>query len=64
MFLTFDILSGQTDFQWTGLNIPAGPGLNGFSFTLQSAIFGTAENSFLGLGALTSNGLECVIGDS
>lgn len=64
VFLTFDILSGQTDFQWNGLNIPAGPGLNGFAFTLQSAIFGTAENSFLGLGALTSNGLECVIGDS
>ena len=49
---------------WTALTIPPGPVFfNGFKFHLQATIFGTPENSFFNLGALTSNGLECTIGN-
>ena len=63
--LDFVVLpSGTTSHTWTALTIPAGPVFfNGFEFHVQSAIFGTNLNSFVGLGALTSNGLKCTIGD-
>jgi hypothetical protein len=63
--LSFSIISQPTSsLNWTGLTIPPGPvSLSGFKFYLQSAIFGTAENTFFNLGALTSNGLECTIGN-
>ena len=49
---------------WTALTIPPGPVFfNGFKFYLQSTIFGTPDNSFFGIGALTSNGLECTVGN-
>lgn len=49
---------------WNALTIPPGPVFfNGFKFHLQATIFGTPENSFFNLGALTSNGLECTIGN-
>jgi hypothetical protein len=38
--------------------------LNGFQFNVQSATFGTTLNNFLGLGAITSNGITCTIGDA
>lgn len=63
--LSFSIISQPTSsLNWTGLTIPAGPvSFSGFKFYLQSTIFGTAENTFFNLGALTSNGLECTIGN-
>ncbi|HEB53074.1 MAG TPA: hypothetical protein ENI87_07465 [bacterium] len=61
--LTFSFPVSTPDFTWTALSIPAGPVFfSGFQFSVQSAIFGTSANSFLGLGALTSNGLTCTIG--
>ena len=63
--LDFVVLpSGTTSHTWTALTIPAGPVFfNGFEFHVQSAIFATNLNSFVGLGALTSNGLKCTTGD-
>ena len=63
--LDFIVLPGGSSSQtWTALTIPGGPVLfNGFEFHVQSVVFGTDLNTFLGLGALTSNGLTCVIGD-
>ena len=52
------------NYTWTALTLPAGPMFfNGFEFNVQSVIFGTRANSFLDMGALTSNGLACTIGD-
>jgi hypothetical protein len=46
-------------FTWTALTLPAGPVFfGGFEFNVQSAIFGTTANGFLGLGALTSKGIK------
>ncbi|MGK0204092.1 MAG: hypothetical protein ACI9S9_003172 [Planctomycetota bacterium] len=64
--LDFQIIAAPaSSVTWTALNLPAGPVFfNGFQFYLQSAIFGNDQNSFLNLGALTSNGLTCTIGDA
>jgi hypothetical protein len=50
------------DVTWTALTLPAGSGFGNVEFHVTSAIFGTTANGFLGLGALTSNGLKCTIG--
>jgi hypothetical protein len=50
------------DVTWTALTLPAGTAFGNVEFYVQSAIFGTSANGFLGLGAITSNGLQCTIG--
>lgn len=50
------------DVTWTALTLPAGSGFGNVEFHVTSAIFGTSANGFLGLGAITSNGLKCTIG--
>jgi hypothetical protein len=47
---------------WVVATIPPAPALSGVQFNAQAAIFGTPANNFLGLGALTSNGLKYTIG--
>lgn len=50
-------------YTWTALTIPAGPVFfDGFVFNVQSAIFGTGANNYLGLGAITSNGIKATVG--
>ncbi len=49
---------------WTALALPAlPPNFSGFEFNAQGVILGTPLNPALGLGALTSNGLKCTVGD-
>ena len=54
-----------TTFTWTALTIPpnVAGSLNGYQFYVQSVVFGSNANTFLGLGAVTSNGLQATIGD-
>ena len=51
-------------YTWTALTLPdVSTSFSGFEFNVQAVVFGTAANSFfLGLGALTSNGLKCTVG--
>lgn len=66
-FLTLEVGVGASgSHTWTALMIPdtAFGILNGFQFNVQSATFGTTLNNFLGLGAITSNGITCTIGDA
>ena len=52
-----------TAVTWTGMNLPALlPDFSGFRFYLQAAILGVSDNSALGVGLITSNGLECTVG--
>lgn len=51
-------------YTWTAVTLPAGPPyFGGFEFNVQAVAFGTSANSFFGIGAVTSNGLKCVVGD-
>ena len=57
-------IGASGDYTWTAMTLPAGPMFfSGFEFNVQSVIFDTGANNFLGMGALTSNGLACTIGD-
>jgi hypothetical protein len=47
---------------WTALTLPAGTALDNVEFHVTSAIFSSTANGFLGLFAITSNGLKCTIG--
>lgn len=48
---------------WTPLVLPAiPPSFIGFEFNVQAMILGTPLNNAFGFGALTSNGLKCVVG--
>ena len=50
-------------YTWTALTLPPhNVWRRQFEFNVQAVVFGTPANSFLGLGALTSNGLKCVTG--
>jgi len=61
--LSFELTTtAGADITWTALTLPPGNALANVQFHVSSAIFGTSANGFLGLGALTSNGLECTIG--
>ena len=42
--------------------VPAGTALDNVEFHVTSAIFSSTANGFLGLFAITSNGLKCTIG--
>ena len=48
-----------------GVTIPpnVAGSLNGYQFCVQSVVFGSNANTFLGRGAVTSNGLQATIGD-
>ncbi len=49
---------------WTALTLPAAPPFFlGFQFNAQGAILGTPLNTAFGIGALSSNGLKCTVGD-
>ena len=65
-FVTLDIGVGANgSHTWNVLTIPpvSFGVLNGFRFHAQAVVFGVPNNSFLGLGAISSNGLTCTIGD-
>ncbi|HEB54267.1 MAG TPA: hypothetical protein ENI87_13525 [bacterium] len=62
--LMFEVLpAGTTSHTWTAVTLPAsGPFRRVYNFDLQSVVFGTSVNNYLGLGAITSNGLKCKTG--
>ena len=62
--LDLAIIAGGGSYTWDVLTLPPGSSLVGITFEVQSAIFGTDVNNFINLGALTSNSLSCVIGDT
>jgi hypothetical protein len=64
--VSFVLLPAATpSYTWTALTLPAGPVcFDGFEFNLQSVIFGSSANNFLGLGAITSNGIKATVGQS
>ena len=48
---------------WTPVMLPGfGPFRRVYTFSIQSVVFGTSVNNFLGLGAITSNSLRCKTG--
>lgn len=66
---SLDVLQGPAvgpfggSFTWTALNLPALPPIfSGFEFHAQGAVLGVPNNTALGIGVLTSNGLKCVVG--
>lgn len=66
---SLDILTGVSVFPgssvtWTAMTLPAAPPwFLGFEFNAQGAVLGVSANTALGIGALTSNGLKCTVGD-
>jgi hypothetical protein len=62
--LTLEVLPPNvTSHTWTAVVLPGyGPFRRVYNFHLQTAIFGVSNNQFLGLGAITSNGLKCRTG--
>jgi len=65
---SLDVLIGPTlanggNVGYTPLVVPAlPPSLSGFTFYVQSAALGVPQNGAFGLGAIVSNGLQCVVG--
>jgi hypothetical protein len=70
LLASLDVVSAQIapvmtipSFTWSPITLPAlPPSYSGFAFYVQSVILGTTENTAFGFGAISSNGLKCVVG--